>query len=110
MTYSRWEVGGRVVRTSTVQYLGPWDADMAGGGARAVPRVHGHVYNLQHGGPHAVLVCFFCLNEGCGYTEDALPDALPGFLSDLEQVPSQDVEVTAGAGLTVTSISAISDL
>lgn len=34
----------------------------------------------QHGGPHAVLVCFFCLNEGCGYTEDALPDALPGFL------------------------------
>lgn len=35
-----------------VQSLGPWGADMAGGGPRAAgtsslcPRVHGHVYNI----------------------------------------------------------------
>lgn len=82
MTYSRWEVGGRVVRTTYLSST--WAPGMqiwqVGGGKSCAPESMG-MSTTQHGGPHAVLVCFFCLNEGCGYTEDALPDALPGFLS-----------------------------
>lgn len=79
MTYSRWEVGGHVVWTSYLSST--WAPGMQiwqVGGQGLCPRVHGHVYNTAWRATCGLGV--FCLNEGCGYTEDALPDALPGFL------------------------------